>query len=196
MLSLIIFSFLFILNVNAQTADPNESILGLYASGVGEKLSPCMDPCWVTYGVALTTDPNIVANLRYGTAAAIVTDVTWQEATAQQRRFGRYFDDEPDGTWKCTPCEVPQPDLSCDWSSSYGTIYWSKGYYSSTTKTIEGKLYKKDGVWIYEGTWGRTNSNRTGKVYFKFSSATSFSGYWTSGSSTIQTKWTGSGHCP
>ncbi len=154
-----------------------------------------MDPCWVTYTVAMTTDPNIVANLEYGTMGIVVSDVNWYEATAQQRRFGRYYHDEPDGTWKCTPCEVPAPDLSCGWSSTYGTIYWDKGYYGNTSKTISGKLYNKDGSWIYEGRWGRTNSSRSGKVYFKFTSATSFTGYWTEGSSTKQTGWSGSGHC-
>ncbi|MCW5520552.1 hypothetical protein J1N09_11920 [Aureitalea sp. L0-47] len=176
-------------------ADPNAPVWGLYASGVGERLSPCMDPCWVTYGVAMTTDPNIVANLEYGTMAPIVTGVTWAEATAQQRRFGRYFDDEPDGTWKCTPCDVPQPDLSCAWSSTYGKIHWGEGYYGSTTKTISGKLFKKEGVWVYEGTWGRTNSSRSGKVVFTFTSATSFKGYWTEGNSGKNTTWTGSGDC-
>lgn len=181
------------LETNAQ--GPDELVWGLYASGVGERLSPCMDPCWVTYTVALMNDPNIEANLDYGTMAAVLTNVSWREATAQQRRFGRYFDDEPDGTWKCTPCEVPKPDLTCCWSSTYGKICWGEGYYGTTTKTISGKLYQKEGVWIYEGNWGRTNSSRSGKVYFKFTSATSFTGYWTEGSATKQTKWNGSGDC-
>ena len=101
-----------------QNPDPNASIWGLYASGIGERLTTCMDPCWITYTVAMTTDRNIVSNLEYGTMAAVSTNITWHEATALQRRYGRYFDDEPDGTWKCSPCDVPKPDLSCPWGST------------------------------------------------------------------------------
>lgn len=175
--------------------DPSAPIWGIYASGVGERLSTCMDPCWVTYTVALTTDPNVVANLEYGTMGAISTNITWREATALQRRYGRYYDDEPDGIYKCTPCEVPRPDLSCAWSSTYGGIHWGKGYYGNSTKTISGKLFQEGGVWIYRGTWGRTNSSRFGKVEFRFTSANSFTGFWTENGSTRKANWSGSGNC-
>lgn len=179
----------------AQEIDPNAPTWGLYASGVGARLSPCMDPCWVVYTVALTTDASILANIENGTMAAVVTNVTWREATAQQRRFSRYYDDQADGTWKCSPCETPKPDLSCHWSSTYGNIYWGQGYYGSKTKTISGKLYQEGGTWYYQGTWGRTNGDRSGKVLFKFNSPTSFTGYWTEGNSTKETSWSGSGKC-
>ncbi len=179
----------------AQIADPNASVWGVYASGVGERLSPCMDPCWVTYTVAQTNDPSILVNIQNGTMAAVISNVNWYEATAQQRRFGRYFDDEPDGTWKCTSCETPKPDLSCPWNSTFGKIHWNKGYYGTTSKTISGKLTQKDGVWVYEGNWGRTNSSRSGKVYFTFSTPNKFSGYWSEGNSSKKNNWAGSGTC-
>ena len=175
--------------------DPNAPIWGIYASGVGEKLTTCMDPCWVTYTVGLTTDANIVANISYGTMGAIATNITWREATALQRLYGRYYEDEPDGIYKCTPCEVPRPDLSCAWSSTYGGIYWSKGYYGNETKTIRGKLAQENGIWVYRGTWGRTNSSKAGKVEFRFTSANSFTGFWTSNGSTTKYSWSGSGDC-
>jgi len=65
-----------------------------------------MDPCWVTYTVAMTTDPNIVENIGYGTMAAIDEGITWFDGITQQKRFSRYFDDQPDGTWKCSPCDL------------------------------------------------------------------------------------------
>ncbi len=178
-----------------QAQNPDAAIWGLYASGVGEKLKVGMDPCWITYTVALTSDPNIVANLEYGTMGAIVTGVNWYEATAQQRRFGRYFDDEPDGIFKLRPCEVPRPDISCPWTSAYGKIYWDEGYYGTKTNTISGELVEENGVWVYRGTWGRTNSSRSGQVVFTFDSAGSFEGYWAEGTSNRQTRWSGSGSC-
>ena len=195
----LVVSILLILSISieifSQRASPDALAWGLYASGIGERLSPCMDPCWVTYTVAQTNDASVQTNLDNGTMAAVVTGVTYHEASAQQRRFGRYFDDQPDGTWKCSPCEVPPPDLSCPWNSPFGKIYWNQGYYGNKTKTIRGKLKKVDGKWVYEGTWGRTNSNRSGKVRFTFNSATSFTGYYTHSTSTKQNAWRGSGSC-
>ena len=187
---------LLVLNSSAIWAqDPNAPIWGVYASGVGDKLKTCMDPCWVTYTVGLTTDASILANLSYGTMGAISTNITWREATALQRRYGRYHDDEPDGTYKCSSCEVPQPDLSCPWKSTYGNIHWGSGYYGTTTKTISGKLFKEGGAWIYRGTWGRTDSSKAGKVEFRFTSATSVTGFWISNGSTTKSSWSGSGDC-
>lgn len=175
--------------------DANSSVWGLYASGVGERLDFCMDPCWVTYTVASTSDPNILNAISNGTMAPIVTNVTWREATAQQRRFGRYFDDEPDGTYKCSPCEVPRPNLSCSWSSTYGSIYWNRGYYGSESNTLSGSLNMEDGQWVYRGSWGRTNGTRSGDVVFVFTTANSFDGFWTESGSSQKTSWSGSGDC-
>lgn len=185
----------FFTTTTLRAQDPDAPIWGLYASGVGERLKVGMDPCWITYTVALTTDPTVVANLGYGTMGRIVAGVTWAEATAQQRRFGRYFDDEPDGIFKLTSCEVPPPDLSCPWPSTYGMIHWDAGYYGSKTKTLSGDLIQENGRWQYRGTWGRTNSARAGTVVFTFESPTSFSGYWIEGTSGKKTKWSGSGRC-
>ena len=196
--SLILNLIVLLISINiipAQSQNPNDPVWGLYASGVGEKLKPGMDPCWITYTVALSSNPRIQANLSYGTMGALATNVTWFEASAMLRRFGRYFDDQPDGTYKLSPCEVPKPDLSCPWSSSYGNIHWGSGYYGSKTRTISGKLAKEGGKWVYRGTWGRTNGSRTGGVVFTFNGANSFTGFWTEGSSGKQTKWTGSGKC-
>ncbi len=88
-----------------------------------------------------------------------------------------------------------KPDLSCAWESSYGNIYWTEGYYQTTSKTLSGELYQKDGVWVYEGTWGRTSSSRWGKVFFQFTSANEFTGYWTEKDGSKKTEWTGKGEC-
>lgn len=93
------------------------------------------------------------------------------------------------------PVVAGKPDLSCPWKSSYGDINWNEGYYSTRSKTIGGRLYQQNGQWVYEGTWGRSGSTRSGRVFFTFTSPTEFTGYWSEGSSNRQTKWTGSGQC-
>ena len=44
---------------------------------------------------------------------------------------------------------------------------------------------------INRGTWGRTDSTRSGTVVFTFDTPASFTGYWTNGSSGSRTRWTG-----
>lgn len=105
------------LNVSVYAQDPNASTWGLYASGVGETLKPGMDPCWITYTVALTTNVRIQENVDNGLMGVIATGINWFEATQLQRQFGRYFDDEPDGIFKLSPCEVILPDVNGTWSS-------------------------------------------------------------------------------
>ena len=95
--------------------DPDDPVWGVYASGVGEKLRPGMDPCWITYTVGLLDNSKIQANVANGTMGAILIGVSWYEATAAQRRFSRYFDDQPDGTFKLTPCEFRPPDIGDNW---------------------------------------------------------------------------------
>ncbi|MCK5103732.1 MAG: hypothetical protein KAI99_12420 [Cyclobacteriaceae bacterium] len=97
--------------------NPTDLVWGLYASGVGERLKPGMDPCWVTYTVGLTSDPKIQINVAQGSMGALLTNVNWYEATAAQRSYSRYFDDEPDGTYKLTPCEIVYPNLAGTWFS-------------------------------------------------------------------------------
>lgn len=91
--------------------------------------------------------------------------------------------------------EAARPDISCPWSSSYGEIHWSDGWYGNRTKTLRGSLSREGDRWVFRGTWARTNGSRTGAVLFTFDSATSFRGYWTEGASGTQRTWTGSGSC-
>ncbi|MDC6355133.1 MULTISPECIES: hypothetical protein [unclassified Robiginitalea] len=88
-----------------------------------------------------------------------------------------------------------KPNLNCVWESSYGAVNWSEGYYGSRDKTLSGELHQKNGEWVYEGTWGRKSGSRWGRVRFVFDSPTTFTGYWTEGEGTRQTRWTGSGNC-
>ena len=89
-----------------------------------------------------------------------------------------------------------KPNLSCAWTSDFGKINWDQGYYGSTLKTIQGTLKLDDGYYVYDGTWGRTNSERKGTVYFVFSSdGRSFDGYYTHEGSTQTYDWGGSGSC-
>lgn len=83
--SVIIVSCFVTLNVLAQ--NPNESVWGLYAAGVGEKLKPGMDPCWITYTVGLTSNVKIQENVANGLMGVIAANVNWFEATQLQRRF-------------------------------------------------------------------------------------------------------------
>ena len=152
-----------------QAQDPNAPVWGVYASGVGERLKNCMDPCWVTYTVALTTNPRVVENLGYGTMGAISTNITWREATALLRKYGRYFDDEPDGTYKCSPCELIIAQGSWHgWGSMTvnGSGNSFTGTYSDTyVKPQKGKirLYKENGKWM--GTWEEPAIGRKGIFY-------------------------------
>lgn len=88
-----------------------------------------------------------------------------------------------------------KPNLSCPWKSKYGDIYWNEGYYGSPYKTISGELYQRNGIWVYEGNWGRDGGSGWGKVFFEFTSANEFTGYYTNKNGSKQTKWTGSGEC-
>ena len=157
-------------HIKAQDFNPNEPIWGLYASGVGEKLSPCMDPCWVTYTVAPDADTTISANVAMGLMGAVITGVTWREATAAQRNFGRYFEDEPDGTWKCVSCEF---SLRTGIWGGWGTMVVTgggttiRGTYSDTYSkpelgTVEIHRNAK-GKW--EGTWAEPAIGRKGTLY-------------------------------
>ncbi len=89
----------------------------------------------------------------------------------------------------------PRPDIACVWRSSYGEIHWSEGWYGNRTKTLRGSLRVEDGQWVYRGTWGRTDSPRSGAVVLTFDSPRTFRGYWTEGASGRQTSWTGSSSC-
>lgn len=88
-----------------------------------------------------------------------------------------------------------KPDLSCAWNSTYGKIYWDEGYYSSKNKTFSGELFKKDGIWVYEGTWSRNGGSSQGRIFFEFNSVNEFTGYWTTKDGSGKTKWTGKGEC-
>lgn len=161
---------LFYFSLNAQSPDPKAPIWGVYASGVGEKLSTCMDPCWVTYTVAMTSDPYIIANIEYGTMAAVDQGITWFEATAQQRRFSRYFDDEADGTWKCTPCEI---NIANGHWNGWGKMTITGGGNSATgtysdtyDKSKLGKIkLSKDLKGKWTGTWEEPAIGRKGILY-------------------------------
>lgn len=107
--------FIFCFNNLIFSNSPYEKIWGVYASGVGERLRPGMDPCWVTYTVGLVSDTKIQSNVEKGLMGALLTNVNWFEASAAQRSYSRYFDDKPDGIYKLTPCEVRYPNLSGDW---------------------------------------------------------------------------------
>lgn len=96
---------------------PADPVWGVYASGVGERLKPGMDPCWVTYTVGLTSDPKIQINVAQGSMGALLINVNWYEASAAKRSYSRYFDDKPDGIYKLTPCEIIYPNLAGAWYS-------------------------------------------------------------------------------
>lgn len=174
--------------------DPNAPIWGIYASGLGQRLETCMDPCWVTYTVGLTTNPDIVANLGYGTMGAVATGVTWREATALQRRYGRYFDDEPDGTYKCSPCEVPPFSASGTFNTQWGPIILRHSGGSVTGTYYDGKAKVTGSLkgLVLTGTWTQTNGS--GDFVFTFSpDGSSFNGKWRrkGGTSTWSENWDG-----
>lgn len=109
---------LVVLLENAVVAqDPSAPIWGCYASGVGEKLAPGMDPCQITYTVGLTTDPVILANLQNGLMGPVLVNVTMNEASAAMRLHGQYFEDQPDGVYKLRPCRVELPNVAGSWFS-------------------------------------------------------------------------------
>lgn len=97
--------------------DPAAPIWGCYASGVGERLRPGMDPCWITYTVALMADPIVQINLQNGLMGAVLSNATWYQATAAQRLYGQYFEDQPDGIYKLRPCRVVLPNVTGPWFS-------------------------------------------------------------------------------
>ena len=102
----------------------------------------------------------------------------------------------PDRPAPSRPAATPtRPDLSCAWSSRWGDIHWDEGWYGARHKTIRGQLRLEGGRWVYRGTWGRTNSSRTGSVVLTFDSPTHFDGYYTYAGSTSQHAWSGSGSC-
>ena len=97
---------------------------------------------------------------------------------------------------KKTPVDgAGKPNLSCAWKSDFGDIHWKEGYYGGTHKTLSGELYLKNGIWVYEGNWGRTKGSDWGKVYFEFTSATEFTGYYTRKDGTKRNVWKGKGEC-
>ena len=165
--------------------DPNAPIWGVYASGVGEPLKVGMDPCQVTYTVALMSDPNIVANLGYGTMGAVGTSLSCGEASALRRSFGRYFEDQPDGTYKLTPCELPPFSASGTFNTQYGPIILRNSGGSITGTYYEGKATVSGSLrgLVFTGTWVQTNGS--GDFVFTFSSdGSSFDGKWRSKNST------------
>lgn len=190
---IIVFTFFF-LNPNSVNAqDPNAPIWGVYASGVGEKLKPGMDPCQITYTIATMGDPNIVTNLSYGTMGAVGTSLTKLEASMLMKKFGRYFDDEPDGVYKLTPCEKPPFSISGTFKTQYGPIILRHSGGSVTGTYYEGKAKVSGSLrgQVLTGTWTQTNSS--GDFEFTFSAdGSSFDGKWrTKGSSTWQHNWDG-----
>ncbi len=178
-------------NMNAQ--DPASPIWGVYASGVGEPLKSGMDPCQVTYTVALMTDPNIVANLGYGTMGSVGTGLTYSEASNLLRTFGRYFEDEPDGIYKLTPCEVPPFSASGVFNTPWNkmTLRHSGNNISGTYKYYNGKVTGTLRGLVLTGTW--TQSNSSGDFIFTFSAdGSSFTGKWRSkGGTTWSNGWNG-----
>ena len=95
----------------AQPPSPYDPVWGVYASGVGQRLRPGMDPCWITYTVGLIADPRIQNNVAQGNMGVIMSGINWFQATEAQRRFSRYFEDQPDGIFKLTPCEIANPPI-------------------------------------------------------------------------------------
>lgn len=189
---LVVFTFASIECLKAQ--DPNAPVWGVYASGVGEKLKPGMDPCQVTYTIASMSDPNIVANLAYGTSGDVGSSLTWSEASALRRSFGRYFEDRPDGIYKLTPCEVPPFSANGTFKTQYGPIILRHSGGSISGTYYEGKARVSGSLngLVCTGIW--TQANSSGDFVFTFSSdGSSFDGKWrTKGSTTWQHNWDGS----
>ncbi len=164
--------FILLTSNYSYSQSPSDAIWGVYASGVGEKLKPGMDPCWVTYTVALTDNPKIIENVKYGLMGVIISGVNWFQASATQRLHSRYFDDQADGIFKLSPCEVVLPNLNGRWISngkgyyalsqsdnkitgSAGPInngdHWGKGHREGGS--ITGYI-ENDGTIILRTTWG------------------------------------------
>lgn len=110
-----------------------------------------------------------------------------------QHKIQYVFQQDPYGM--PPPGDAEKPNLNCVWDSSYGDIHWAEGYYGSPDKTLAGELVMENGEWVFKGTWGRKSGGRWGTIRFVFESPTRFSGYWTEGDGTRQTRWTGSGDC-
>ena len=115
---------------------PLDPVWGVYASGVGERLRPGMNPCWITYTVGLVDDPRIQNNVASGNMGVIMLGINWYQATEAQRRFSRYFNDQPDGIFKLTPCETTTTTTQTQTSQTGGGIL---------------NLPNVSGTWISEG---------------------------------------------
>ncbi|MDT0557763.1 hypothetical protein RM697_03845 [Ichthyenterobacterium sp. W332] len=187
-----------ITQLNAQ--EPTDKVWNVYVSTLQQALKPGLDPCLYVYTVTTSENLRVQRNIELGLMAELHSNLTYYAATAYTRTYGIYFDDEPDGKYKlgsCRESDVVMPDLSCTWSSKFGDINWLAGWYSSTSKSISGKLTLENGKWIYVGTWKwLTNNVDYGKVRFEFDeTGTKFSGYYTRKTGTSQYKWHGSGNC-
>lgn len=120
--NLFLIALVVLLESTVLAQDPYAPIWGCFASGVGERLAPGMDPCQITYTVALMTDPAIQVNLQNGLMGAVLANVTWHEASAALRLFGHYFEDQPDGIYKLRPCREEVQDDARSSSLSGGGI--------------------------------------------------------------------------
>lgn len=113
-----------------QAVKPTDPVWSVYASGVGKRLKPGMDPCWITYTVAFPDTPKIKINVKSGLMGAIASGLTWREASAIKRRHGRYFDDQPDGIYKLTSCDASK-NRRRDHGKVCRNLYPGEKYYSS-----------------------------------------------------------------
>ena len=158
--------------LHSQSPSPSDEVWGLYASGVREPLKAGMDPCWITYTVAQTDNPRIIANIENGLMGIVRSGVSWYEASAAKRLYSQYFEDQPDGMYKLSPCKVVLPDLNGRWMSNgrgyislrqsgtniSGTAggmnngdHWGKGHREGGS--IVGYI-QDDGTVVLQVSWG------------------------------------------
>ena len=89
-----------------------------------------------------------------------------------------------------------EPRLSGQYTSNYGTIDWSQGWYGNGNKTIRVSSKRWDPgarKYIVNGTWKHNGTNNYGRFEFFFTSECSFRGLWWHTNTPYQKKdWSGS----
>ncbi|MAS93297.1 MAG: hypothetical protein CMO55_08880 [Verrucomicrobiales bacterium] len=109
--------------------------------------------------------------------------VFWFDTPNSFKGWWKYEDSSTTTDWEGSAAVKFEPNLSAVWTSSYGDIHWSQGWYDTQNNTIrieDRKWRATDGVYIVSGSWGRADDpNYGGKFEFKFTSPEKFSGAYT-----------------
>lgn len=133
---------------SATSPSRTDPVWGLYASmQLPSTKWDGVDPCDIVYTVAWVMSPNITPNLANGRMMPIppFVGVTWDEAQAALKSFGKYFDDGPDGVVKFTPCRpanAPDEDDIVEDGGGGGAFIDLTGTYTCLDKCPAGGIGK------------------------------------------------------